>query len=129
MQVASGAVHYVLGLWSRMVAAVPYVRVDTTADPMLDAFVPKVWLPVAQYRHAFLMAAHSLDNSSQCEPGRGGGGQVHMNCALKRHLILTLPLCVTAIHMFPLVVALSALCVSACGGVCQGTRGNGGGLY
>ena len=66
--------HYVLGLWSRMVAAVPYVRVDTTADPMLDAFVPKVWLTVAQYRLAFLMAAHSLDNSSQCEPGRGGGG-------------------------------------------------------
>ena len=42
MHVASNAVHYVLGLWSRMVAAVPYVRVDTTADPMLDAYVPKV---------------------------------------------------------------------------------------
>lgn len=41
-QVAPNAVHYVLGLWSRLVAAVPYVRVDTKADPMLDAYVPKV---------------------------------------------------------------------------------------
>ncbi len=41
-QVASNAVHYVLGLWSRLVSAVPYVRVDTTADPMLDTYAPKV---------------------------------------------------------------------------------------
>jgi hypothetical protein len=41
-QVAPNAVHYVVGLWSRLVAAVPYVRVDTKADPMLDTFVPRV---------------------------------------------------------------------------------------
>ncbi len=85
MQVASGAVHYVLGLWSRMVAAVPYVRVDTTADPMLDAFVPKVRLAGAQYRHAVLLLSSQPTRFTRAQEvlkyKQGRGGDKQMDCA------------------------------------------------
>ena len=39
-QWASSSVYYLLGLWSRLVASVPYLKGD--APSLLDEFVPKI---------------------------------------------------------------------------------------
>ena len=39
-QWASSSVYYLLGLWSRLVTSVPYLKAD--APSLLDEFVPKI---------------------------------------------------------------------------------------
>lgn len=40
LQWASSSVYYLLGLWSRLVTSVPYLKGD--APSLLDEFVPKI---------------------------------------------------------------------------------------
>lgn len=40
LQWASSSVYYLLGLWSRLVSSVPYLKGD--APSLLDEFVPKI---------------------------------------------------------------------------------------
>ena len=46
MHVLGDSVHYILGLWSKMVSAVPYVhhsgQDSNASDPMLESYSPKV---------------------------------------------------------------------------------------
>lgn len=44
MHIVANSIHYILGLWSRLVAAAPHVSAEAlkTRSPMLDTYTPKV---------------------------------------------------------------------------------------
>ena len=71
---AQGSVFYLLGLWSRLVTSVPYLKGD--APCRLDAHVPQI---VAAYVHSRLEAARAAAaaDGGDADPianGDGGGG-------------------------------------------------------
>ena len=63
-QWASGSVYYLLGLWSRLVSSVPYLKGD--APSQLDTFVPRI-------TRAYV--ASRLDSVRTLAAAGGGGGE------------------------------------------------------
>lgn len=66
-QFAPNSVHYLLGLWQRMVASVPYVK--ATEPHLLETYTPEV---TKAYISSRLESVHSVIRSVTAGPGLDG---------------------------------------------------------